>query len=108
MQASGVSFGSTTAMPTATLKGQPLRPWTIPNAVGMLRLACIPVFLVLALRSDTGTEVLPEKALERRGLDTRGLGFLNPYGEASGARVMSPSVVTSTRTTSRSSAAAIR
>lgn len=45
--------------PSETLDGEPLRVWTIPNAVGMLRLACIPVFLVLALRSDTGTEVLP-------------------------------------------------
>ena len=26
------------------------------------------------------------RALERRGVDTRGLGFLNPYGEAGGAR----------------------
>jgi len=45
--------------PPETLEGEPLRVWTIPNAVGMLRLACIPVFLVLALRSDTGTEALP-------------------------------------------------
>jgi cardiolipin synthase len=45
--------------PPETMAGEPLRVWTIPNAVGMLRLACIPVFLILALRSDTGTEALP-------------------------------------------------
>lgn len=45
--------------PPETLAGQPLRPWTIPNAIGLARLALIPVFLVLALRSETGTDVLP-------------------------------------------------
>ena len=37
-----------------TLPGQPLRPWTVPNAIGLVRLALIPVFLVLALRSGDG------------------------------------------------------
>jgi CDP-diacylglycerol--glycerol-3-phosphate 3-phosphatidyltransferase len=45
--------------PPETLAGQPLRPWTIPNAIGYLRLALIPVFLVLALSSDAGTDALP-------------------------------------------------
>lgn len=45
--------------PPETLDGQPLRVWTLPNLVGLLRLACIPLFLVLALRSETGTEPLP-------------------------------------------------
>jgi cardiolipin synthase len=40
--------------PTATRPDQPLRPWTIPNAIGYLRLAGIPVFLVLALSSPDG------------------------------------------------------
>jgi cardiolipin synthase len=40
--------------PEATLAGQPLRPWTIPNAIGFLRLAGIPVFLVIALSSEYG------------------------------------------------------
>jgi cardiolipin synthase len=40
--------------PPATRKGQPLRPFTLPNLVGYLRLAGIPVFLVLALSSDDG------------------------------------------------------
>jgi cardiolipin synthase (CMP-forming) len=40
--------------PAATRKGQPLRPFTIPNLVGYLRLAGIPVFLWLALGSDDG------------------------------------------------------
>jgi cardiolipin synthase (CMP-forming) len=45
--------------PPETAAGQPLRPWTIPNAIGYVRLALIPVFLVLALGSDHGTDALP-------------------------------------------------
>jgi cardiolipin synthase (CMP-forming) len=45
--------------PPQTLAGQPLNPWTIPNAIGYVRLALIPVFLVLALGSDHGTDALP-------------------------------------------------
>ena len=44
--------------PRQTRKGEPLRPWTIPNAVGYLRLAALPVFLVLAYGTDDGTSVL--------------------------------------------------
>jgi cardiolipin synthase len=40
--------------PPQTLKGQPLNPWTIPNAIGFVRLALIPVFLILALDSGDG------------------------------------------------------
>ena len=40
--------------PPETLRGQPLHPWTIPNAIGFARLAGIPVFLVLALTSPDG------------------------------------------------------
>jgi cardiolipin synthase (CMP-forming) len=45
--------------PPETKRGQPLHPWTIPNAIGFVRLALIPVFLVLALGSDHGTDALP-------------------------------------------------
>jgi cardiolipin synthase len=45
--------------PPQTLSGQPWRPWTIPNAIGYIRLALIPVFLVLELGSETGTDALP-------------------------------------------------
>jgi len=45
--------------PPETLAGAPLRPWTVPNAIGFVRLALIPVFLVLALASETGTDPLP-------------------------------------------------
>lgn len=45
--------------PPQTAAGQPLRPWTVPNAIGFLRLALIPVFLVLALASDDGVGALP-------------------------------------------------
>jgi cardiolipin synthase len=45
--------------PPETRKGAPLRPWTIPNAIGYVRLALLPVFVVLAFRADghsrTGT-----------------------------------------------------
>jgi CDP-diacylglycerol--glycerol-3-phosphate 3-phosphatidyltransferase len=43
--------------PPETLAGQPWRPWTIPNAIGFVRLALIPVFLVLALTSEDGTDL---------------------------------------------------
>jgi cardiolipin synthase len=45
--------------PPETRAGQPLRPWTIPNVIGYVRLALIPVFLILALSSDDGTDALP-------------------------------------------------
>ncbi len=45
--------------PPQTLAGQPLRPWTIPNAIGFLRLALIPVFLIVALSSSDGTGAAP-------------------------------------------------
>lgn len=44
--------------PPQTLPGSPLRPWTIPNAVGFLRLALIPAFLVLALAGGEGVSAL--------------------------------------------------
>ena len=40
--------------PSVTRRGQPLHPFTIPNLVGYLRLAGIPVFLYLALSSSDG------------------------------------------------------
>jgi phosphatidylglycerophosphate synthase len=40
--------------PVETGIDQPLRPWTVPNAIGFVRLALIPVFLVLALTSSGG------------------------------------------------------
>jgi cardiolipin synthase len=42
--------------PPATRSDQPLRPWTIPNAIGYLRLAGIPVFLIIALSSHNGQD----------------------------------------------------
>lgn len=42
--------------PQPTRKGEPLHPWTIPNAVGYLRLAAIPVFCVLAFSSGDGRD----------------------------------------------------
>ncbi len=45
--------------PPETLAGRPLRPWTLPNAIGFARLALIPVFLVVALSSGDGTGALP-------------------------------------------------
>jgi cardiolipin synthase len=45
--------------PPETRAGAPLRPWTIPNAIGYVRAALIPTFLVLAFSSDDGTDALP-------------------------------------------------
>jgi len=45
--------------PPETLRDAPWRPWTIPNAIGFIRLALVPVFLVLALESDDGTDAGP-------------------------------------------------
>jgi cardiolipin synthase len=44
--------------PPQTAAGQPLRPWTIPNAIGFARLALIPVFLAVALSSEDGVDAL--------------------------------------------------
>ncbi len=44
--------------PPQTLPGSPLRPWTIPNAVGYLRIALIPAFLALALAGGEGVGAL--------------------------------------------------
>jgi cardiolipin synthase (CMP-forming) len=40
--------------PPQTLRGQPLNPWTIPNAIGYVRLALLPVFLAFAFVSGDG------------------------------------------------------
>jgi cardiolipin synthase len=40
--------------PAQTLRGSPLNPWTIPNAIGFARIALIPPFLALALSSGDG------------------------------------------------------
>jgi cardiolipin synthase (CMP-forming) len=44
--------------PEATRSGHPLNPWTIPNAIDFVRLAAIPVFLVIALSSEDGQDPL--------------------------------------------------
>jgi CDP-diacylglycerol--glycerol-3-phosphate 3-phosphatidyltransferase len=43
--------------PPATLAGQPLHPWTLPNVIGYVRLALIPVFLVFAFASGDGVSL---------------------------------------------------
>ena len=40
--------------PPETQKGAPLNPWTIPNAIGFVRLALLPVFLAFAFASGDG------------------------------------------------------
>jgi CDP-diacylglycerol--glycerol-3-phosphate 3-phosphatidyltransferase len=44
--------------PPETLAGRPLRPWTVPNAIGFTRLALIPLFLLVALSSSGGNSPL--------------------------------------------------
>jgi cardiolipin synthase (CMP-forming) len=46
-------------LPSQTRRGAPLHPWTIPNLVGYVRLALIPVFLVTAFDSGDGRDTLP-------------------------------------------------
>ncbi len=43
--------------PEETRRGHGLNPWTLPNLVGFLRLAALPVFLVLAFGSGDGRSV---------------------------------------------------
>lgn len=40
--------------PRQTRKGEPLDPWTLPNLVGYVRLAALPLFLWLAFESGDG------------------------------------------------------
>ena len=44
--------------PPQTLAGAPLRVWTIPNAIGFVRIALVPTFVVLELTSSGGTGAL--------------------------------------------------
>jgi len=44
--------------PPQTVRKQPLNPWTIPNAIGFVRLALVPVFLYLGLNSGDGRRAL--------------------------------------------------
>jgi CDP-diacylglycerol--glycerol-3-phosphate 3-phosphatidyltransferase len=41
--------------PPETRRGEALHPWTIPNAIGFVRIALIPVFLAVALGGE-GTD----------------------------------------------------
>jgi cardiolipin synthase (CMP-forming) len=45
--------------PPQTASGEPWRVWTVPNGIGFVRLALLPIFLVLALGSETGTDPVP-------------------------------------------------
>ena len=40
--------------PPQTRRGEPLNPWTLPNAIGFARLALVPVFLAVGLSSGDG------------------------------------------------------
>jgi cardiolipin synthase len=44
--------------PEQTRSDQPLNPWTIPNAIGLLRLLGVPAFLILALSSPHGQDAV--------------------------------------------------
>jgi CDP-diacylglycerol--glycerol-3-phosphate 3-phosphatidyltransferase len=44
--------------PPQTRRKQPLNPWTIPNAIGFVRLVLVPAFLVLGLSSGDGRDAL--------------------------------------------------
>jgi cardiolipin synthase len=40
--------------PPQTRRGEPLNPWTIPNAIGFARLLLVPLFLAIGLSSGDG------------------------------------------------------
>jgi cardiolipin synthase (CMP-forming) len=42
--------------PPQTREGEPLNPWTLPNLVGFLRLAGLPLFLYFAFESGDGRD----------------------------------------------------
>jgi CDP-diacylglycerol--glycerol-3-phosphate 3-phosphatidyltransferase len=42
--------------PPATRRKQPLHPWTLPNAIGFVRLALVPWFLLMGLSSGDGRD----------------------------------------------------
>ena len=44
--------------PPETLAGHPLNPWTLPNAIGFVRLALIPVFVAVAFDTPDGHTAL--------------------------------------------------
>jgi cardiolipin synthase len=44
--------------PAQTRAGQPLRPFTLPNLIGYVRLAAIPVYLIIAFGSGDGRDPL--------------------------------------------------
>jgi cardiolipin synthase (CMP-forming) len=44
--------------PEATRAGAPLRPWTLPNLIGYVRIALLGTFVAVAFSSDDGREPL--------------------------------------------------
>jgi cardiolipin synthase len=44
--------------PPETLRGQPLRPWTIPNAIGYVRTGLLVAFLVIGFSGDDDDALL--------------------------------------------------
>lgn len=42
--------------PPETLRGEALHPWTLPNAIGFVRIGLLPVFLIMALDSGDGRD----------------------------------------------------
>ena len=90
----GACSGSTAPArrPPETLPGAPLHPWTIPNAIGFVRLALIPVFLVVALSSDDGIDALAGDRCSRSigwgdyldGIAARVTGQYSRLGRAAG------------------------
>jgi CDP-diacylglycerol--glycerol-3-phosphate 3-phosphatidyltransferase len=44
-------------LPPATVRGQPLRPFTLPNLIGFVRLGLLPVFLAMAFSTPDGRDL---------------------------------------------------
>ncbi|HEV7845643.1 MAG TPA: CDP-alcohol phosphatidyltransferase family protein [Thermoleophilaceae bacterium] len=49
-----VGLDRSSGPPPETRRGEPLNPWTIPNAIGFARLLLVPLFLVVGLSSGDG------------------------------------------------------
>ena len=52
-----LGFDRSGGPPPETRKGQPLRPLTVPNLISYVRLALLPVFVVVAFSSEDGRGV---------------------------------------------------
>ena len=75
------------------MSGAPLNLWTIPNAIGIVRLGLLPIFLIVSFSSDSGIGVWPAVLFGVAGwtdyfdgIAARPHGPVQPLRDASGPR----------------------